>query len=110
MQVILAANDMPSINDITYLELVEIINKVTKINKSYIILYTSVWFLFCNFFQLKDENGKLAGVDVSDLLVANSGNDLPVRISEPDSAIHCGGLISYVDYLRCLNRQQPPLR
>jgi uncharacterized protein with ATP-grasp and redox domains len=28
--------------------------------------------------QLKDENGKLAGVDVSNLLVANSGNDLPV--------------------------------
>uniref|UniRef100_A0ACD5ZRT5 Uncharacterized protein n=1 Tax=Avena sativa TaxID=4498 RepID=A0ACD5ZRT5_AVESA len=52
--VILAANDMPSINDVTYLELVEIINK------------------------LKDENGKLAGVDVSNLLVANSGNDLPV--------------------------------
>lgn len=53
-KVILAANDMPSINDVTYLELVEIVNK------------------------LKDENGKLAGVDVSDLLVANSGNDLPV--------------------------------
>ncbi|CAM0912261.1 unnamed protein product [Alopecurus aequalis] len=53
-KVILAANDMASINDITYLELVEIVNK------------------------LKDENGKLAGVDVSDLLVANSGNDLPV--------------------------------
>lgn len=53
-KVILAANDMPSINDITYLELVEIVNK------------------------LKDENGKLAGVDVSDLIVANSGNDLPV--------------------------------
>ncbi|KAM0899462.1 hypothetical protein ACQ4PT_021318 [Festuca glaucescens] len=53
-KVILAANDMPSINDVTYLELVEIINK------------------------LKDENGKLAGVDVSDLLVVNSGNDMPV--------------------------------
>ncbi|XBI37208.1 hypothetical protein VPH35_122584 [Triticum aestivum] len=31
-KVILAANDMPSINDITYLELVEIVNKVTKKN------------------------------------------------------------------------------
>lgn len=37
--------------------------------------------MFFNCFQLKDENGKLAGVDVSDLIVANSGNDLPVRIS-----------------------------
>ena len=53
-KVILAANDMPSINDVTYTELVEIIDK------------------------LKDENGKLSGVDVSNLLVANSGNDLPV--------------------------------
>jgi hypothetical protein len=30
VQVILAANDMPSINDVTYLELVEIINKVAQ--------------------------------------------------------------------------------
>lgn len=29
--------------------------------------------------QLKDENGKLLGVDASNLLIANSGNDLPVR-------------------------------
>lgn len=35
---------------------------------------------FCNCFKLKDADGKLAGVDASDLLVANSGNDLPVRI------------------------------
>ncbi|KAL3383262.1 hypothetical protein AABB24_002654 [Solanum stoloniferum] len=53
-QVILAANDLPSINDVTYPELVEIISK------------------------LKDEQGKLVGVDTSNLLVANSGNDLPV--------------------------------
>ncbi|KAG5248199.1 pantothenate kinase-related family protein [Salix suchowensis] len=53
-QVVLAANDMPSINDVTYTELIEIIAK------------------------LKDENGQLMGVDTSNLLVANSGNDLPV--------------------------------
>lgn len=53
-QVVLAANDLPSINDVTYPELVEIISK------------------------LKDENGQLIGVDASGLLVANSGNDLPV--------------------------------
>jgi hypothetical protein len=32
MQVVLAANDLPSINDVTYSELIEIISKVTKIN------------------------------------------------------------------------------
>uniref|UniRef100_M1BEH2 Pantothenate kinase n=1 Tax=Solanum tuberosum TaxID=4113 RepID=M1BEH2_SOLTU len=53
-QVVLAANDLPSINDVTYPELVEIISK------------------------LKDEHGKLIDVDTSNLLVANSGNDLPV--------------------------------
>ncbi|OAY63282.1 uncharacterized protein At2g17340-like isoform X1 [Ananas comosus] len=53
-KVILAANDLPSINDVTYPELIEIIAK------------------------LKDENGQLAGVDASGLLVVNSGNDLPV--------------------------------
>ncbi|XWS39657.1 hypothetical protein CRYUN_Cryun18bG0073900 [Craigia yunnanensis] len=53
-QVVLAANDLPSINDVTYSELVEIISK------------------------LKDEHGKLVGVDTSNLLIANSGNDLPV--------------------------------
>ncbi|KAF8405594.1 hypothetical protein HHK36_010501 [Tetracentron sinense] len=53
-QVVLAANDLPSINDVTYPELVEIILK------------------------LKDENGQLMGVDTSNLLIANSGNDLPV--------------------------------
>ncbi|KAK2987173.1 hypothetical protein RJ640_030765 [Escallonia rubra] len=46
--VVLAANDLPSINDVTYPEL------------------------------LKDETGKLVGVDTSNLLIANSGNDLPV--------------------------------
>ncbi|GAB2218177.1 hypothetical protein Droror1_Dr00001395 [Drosera rotundifolia] len=53
-QVVLAANDLPSINDVTYPELIEIISK------------------------LKDEQGQLAGVDASNLLIANSGNDLPV--------------------------------
>lgn len=53
-QVVIAANDLPSINDITYCELVDIIAK------------------------LKDENGLLMGVDMSGLLIANSGNDLPV--------------------------------
>ncbi|ERN11562.1 hypothetical protein AMTRI_Chr03g44220 [Amborella trichopoda] len=53
-QVVLAANDLPAINDITYPELIEIISK------------------------LKDENGKILGVDASGLLIANSGNDLPV--------------------------------
>ncbi|CAI9765788.1 unnamed protein product [Fraxinus pennsylvanica] len=62
VQVVLAANDLPSINDVTYPELVDIIMK------------------------LKDENGKLVGVDTSNLFIANSGNDLPVidltRISQ----------------------------
>nr|KAJ0194331.1 hypothetical protein LSAT_V11C800437900 [Lactuca sativa] len=53
-KVVLAANDLPSINDVTYHELLEIISK------------------------LKDENGKLLGVDIQNLLIANSGNDLPV--------------------------------
>ncbi|KMT01585.1 hypothetical protein BVRB_9g215810 [Beta vulgaris subsp. vulgaris] len=53
-QVILAANDLPSINDVTYTELFEIVSK------------------------LKDESGQLMGVDTSKLLIANSGNDLPV--------------------------------
>ncbi|KAF1885243.1 hypothetical protein Lal_00029132 [Lupinus albus] len=53
-QVVLAANDLPSINDVTYSELIEIISK------------------------LKDEEGRLVGVSTSNLLIANSGNDLPV--------------------------------
>ncbi|XP_043713467.1 damage-control phosphatase At2g17340-like isoform X2 [Telopea speciosissima] len=53
-QVVLAANALPSINDITYPELKEIIAK------------------------LKDENGQLMGVDTSNLFIASSGNDLPV--------------------------------
>ncbi|XP_045803345.1 damage-control phosphatase At2g17340-like isoform X1 [Trifolium pratense] len=53
-QVVLAANDLPSINDVTYSELIEIISK------------------------LKDEEGHLLGVSTSNLLIANSGNDLPV--------------------------------
>ncbi|TKY51962.1 Domain of DUF89 [Spatholobus suberectus] len=53
-QVILAANDLPSLNDVTYAELIEIISK------------------------LKDEEGRIMGVSTSNLLIANSGNDLPV--------------------------------
>ncbi|KAI4351892.1 hypothetical protein L6164_006196 [Bauhinia variegata] len=53
-QVVLAANDLPSINDVTYPELIEIVSK------------------------LKDGQGRLVGVDASNLLIANSGNDLPV--------------------------------
>lgn len=53
-QVVLAANDLPSINDVTYIELVEIIKK------------------------LKDEKEQIIGVDTSNLLIVNSGNDLPV--------------------------------
>ncbi|XP_073285959.1 damage-control phosphatase At2g17340-like [Primulina huaijiensis] len=54
VKVVLAANDLPSINDITYTELIEVLAK------------------------LKDENGMLLGVDTSNLFIANSGNDLPV--------------------------------
>ncbi|KAK4741087.1 hypothetical protein SAY87_024675 [Trapa incisa] len=53
-QVVLAANDLPSINDVTYTELIEIVA------------------------HLKDDHGKLMGIDASNLLIANSGNDLPV--------------------------------
>ncbi|KAG4397619.1 hypothetical protein GLYMA_10G177700v4 [Glycine max] len=53
-QVILAANYLPSLNDVTYAELIKIISK------------------------LKDEEGRLVGVGTSNLLIANSGNDLPV--------------------------------
>ncbi|KAF7820658.1 hypothetical protein G2W53_026113 [Senna tora] len=53
-QVVLAANDLPSINDITHSELIEIISK------------------------LKDAEGRLIGVDASNLLIANSGNGLPI--------------------------------
>ncbi|ONK81851.1 uncharacterized protein A4U43_C01F33520 [Asparagus officinalis] len=53
-KVVLAANDLPSINDVTYTELVEIVKK------------------------LKDENQQIVGVDTSGLLIINSGNDLPV--------------------------------
>ncbi|EOA32299.1 hypothetical protein CARUB_v10015561mg [Capsella rubella] len=53
-QVVIAANELPAINDITYTELTEILS------------------------QLKDENGELIGVDTSKLLIVNSGNDLPV--------------------------------
>ncbi|XP_057446723.1 damage-control phosphatase At2g17340-like [Lotus japonicus] len=53
VQVVLAANDLPSINDVTYPELLEIISR------------------------LKDKEGGLMGVSTSNLVIANSGNDLP---------------------------------
>ncbi|KOM35600.1 hypothetical protein LR48_Vigan02g175000 [Vigna angularis] len=53
-QVILAANELPSLNDVTYSELTEIISR------------------------LKDEEGCLMGVSTSNLLIANSGNELPI--------------------------------
>lgn len=53
-QVVLATNDLPSINDVTFYELIEIVSK------------------------LKDEKGQLVGVDCSNLLIVSSGNDLPV--------------------------------
>ncbi|KAL2644420.1 hypothetical protein R1flu_012007 [Riccia fluitans] len=55
-KVVLAANDLPSINDITYDELKDIVS------------------------QIKDGDGKdtILGVDASQLFVVNSGNDLPV--------------------------------
>ncbi|MCO5574224.1 hypothetical protein L7F22_028006 [Adiantum nelumboides] len=56
-RVILAANDLPALNDITYLELVEIISKVKEIKNGKELFY---------------------GVDAQNLLVVNSGNDLPV--------------------------------
>ncbi|KAJ7555868.1 hypothetical protein O6H91_05G058000 [Diphasiastrum complanatum] len=56
-QVILAANELPSINDITYPELLDIVTKVKD-----------------------NTEGKesILGVDAQHLLVVNSGNDLPV--------------------------------
>eukprot|EP00246_Nothoceros_aenigmaticus_P000434 TRINITY_DN10636_c0_g1_i2.p1 TRINITY_DN10636_c0_g1~~TRINITY_DN10636_c0_g1_i2.p1 ORF type:complete len:368 (-),score=46.36 TRINITY_DN10636_c0_g1_i2:593-1696(-) len=53
-KVILAANDLPAINDITYEELLEVIAK------------------------LKDPSSHILGVDAQNLIVVNSGNDLPV--------------------------------
>ena len=87
-------NDLPSINDVTYTELIEIISKVTenfrvmfswilgwhviffKNKKSWLTLETDI---ISGIYQLKDKNGTLKGVDTSKLLIANSGNDLPVR-------------------------------
>ena len=82
LQVVLAANDLPSINDVTYPELLEIISKVVE---NYMLIFMIIavsrlnltyYLLIC---QLKDEHGHLVGVDTSNLLIANSGNDLPVR-------------------------------
>ncbi|TXG65054.1 hypothetical protein EZV62_012048 [Acer yangbiense] len=80
--VVLAANDLPSINDVTYPELIEIISKVTEKIFFFFFNYDNFKFLADSnvesIFQLKDENGQLMGVDTSNLLIANSGNDLPV--------------------------------
>ncbi|CAL5208138.1 unnamed protein product [Lathyrus oleraceus] len=71
-QVVLAANDLPSINDVTYSELIEIVSK------------------------LKDEEGRLLGVSTSNLLIANSGNGLPViDLTKVSQELNC--LASDVD-------------
>lgn len=57
-KVVLAANDMPSINDITYDELVQVISKVKTISA--------------------DGKETFFGVDSQQLMVVNSGSDLPV--------------------------------
>lgn len=82
VQVVLTANDLPSINDVTYLELIEILSKVIKeiiIIRILIICHSWLTSNVVPIFQLKDENGQLMGVHTSNLLIANSGNDLPVR-------------------------------
>ena len=33
---------------------------------------------YMTIYQLKDDHGELIGVDTKNLLIANSGNDLPV--------------------------------
>ena len=48
MQVVLAANDLPSINDVTYSELIEIISKVTKIRfRKFLVRPCSLLTLSC---------------------------------------------------------------
>ncbi|CAM6104325.1 unnamed protein product [Calypogeia fissa] len=56
-KVILAANDVPSINDITFEEVTQIVSKVKKVENS---------------------RETFLGVDAQNLLVINSGSDLPV--------------------------------
>ncbi|KAG4975040.1 hypothetical protein JHK87_031861 [Glycine soja] len=68
--VILAANDLPSINDVTYSDLIEIIPK------------------------LKDEEGRLTGVSTSNLLIANSRNDLPL-LAYDASSLTCFFLVLF---------------
>lgn len=57
-KVVLAANDMPSINDITYEELVQVISKAKHVTS--------------------DGKESFYGVDAQHLMVLNSGSDLPV--------------------------------
>nr|XP_027186196.1 oligouridylate-binding protein 1-like [Cicer arietinum] len=67
LEVVWAANDSPSINDVTYPELIEMISK------------------------LKDEEGNLLSVSTSNLFIANSENDLLIidltKVS-PELACH----------------------
>lgn len=56
-KVVLAANEMPALNDITYPELMDVISKVKEIN---------------------DGKELFLGVNAQNLMVINSGNDLPV--------------------------------
>lgn len=48
-QVVLAANDLPSINDVTYSELIEIISKVIKMG---LVKTLGITPLFANFRML----------------------------------------------------------
>lgn len=50
-------------------------------------------------YQLKDENGKLMGVDTQNLLIANSGNDLPVRHDHVPQFVECLSLWSIISYM-----------
>lgn len=76
----LAANDLPSINDVTYHELIEIVAKVIEtLVEPMMLLDSWLCLTYDSVYQLKDEKGQFMGVDTSNLLIANSGNDLPVR-------------------------------
>ena len=53
-----------------------------KKNLQNCVSFSESWLtltLWVAIYQLKDEHGQLMGVDTSNLLISNSGNDLPVR-------------------------------
>lgn len=109
MQVVLAANDMPSINDVTYVELVEIVKKVGWIAYVEFLYVKHLGLMFILLlYQLKDENEQILGVDTSGLLIVNSGNDLPVRNWWQNSVTSITGLdvftYSTMQFLKQLDR------